>query len=297
MDNEIPDKSINLIIADPPYFEVKGEFDFIWPSFDAYLQDVEKWAIECKRILADNGCLFWWGNVEKIAYSQIIIDRYFKLENVIIWHKPDSMQYQYYSRELARRFTTNNERILFYSNEKNVNAFSIEIKKGMQKYNLKEMDFRKLKQSQNGNPTGWCSNIILGKSIPTEEDWILICSLIRKGNNYKHLLQEYEELRRSFDNIYDLSDIITQSQESTISKGYDHETIKPLKLTKKLIQTTTRKGDMVLIPFGGSGTEVEACIDTGREYICYETKKKHYDTIKEREYKALLQPELCEITV
>jgi len=207
------------------------------------------------------------------------------------------MQYQYYSRELARRFTTNNERILFYSNEKNVNAFSIEIKKGMQKYNLKEMDFRKLKQSQNGNPTGWCSNIILGKSIPTEEDWILICSLIRKGNNYKHLLQEYEELRRSFDNIYDLSDIITQSQESTISKGYDHETIKPLKLTKKLIQTTTRKGDMVLIPFGGSGTEVEACIDTGREYICYETKKKHYDTIKEREYKALLQPELCEITV
>jgi len=37
MDNEIPDKSINLIIADPPYFEVKGEFDFIWPSFDVHI--------------------------------------------------------------------------------------------------------------------------------------------------------------------------------------------------------------------------------------------------------------------
>ena len=46
MKNELPDKSVQLIIADPPYFEVKGEFDFVWKSFDEYLIDVEKWAIE-----------------------------------------------------------------------------------------------------------------------------------------------------------------------------------------------------------------------------------------------------------
>ena len=33
MNNGLPDKFANLIIADPPYFEVKGEFDFIWDSF------------------------------------------------------------------------------------------------------------------------------------------------------------------------------------------------------------------------------------------------------------------------
>ncbi len=47
MNNQLPDKSVQLIIADPPYFEVKGDFDFIWKSFDDYLKDVEKWAIEC----------------------------------------------------------------------------------------------------------------------------------------------------------------------------------------------------------------------------------------------------------
>ena len=84
MNNDLPDKSINLIIADPPYFEVKGDFDFKWSSVDAYLQDVSRWAIECKRVLADNGSLFWWGSVDKIAYTQIILDKYFKIENVII---------------------------------------------------------------------------------------------------------------------------------------------------------------------------------------------------------------------
>ena len=76
LNNTIPDKSIQLIIADPPYFEVKGEFDFVWKSFDDYLKDVEKWAIECKRILADNGSLFWFGDGKKIAYSQFIFDKY-----------------------------------------------------------------------------------------------------------------------------------------------------------------------------------------------------------------------------
>ena len=51
----LEDKSQHLIIVDPPYFEVKGKFDFVWESFDDYLKDVEKWAVEIKRVMADNG--------------------------------------------------------------------------------------------------------------------------------------------------------------------------------------------------------------------------------------------------
>ena len=85
INNRLPDKCANLIIADPPYFRVKGDFDFIWDSFEDYLKDVEKWAIECKRILADNGTLFWWGDAKKIAYSQIIIDKHF---NCLLYTSP-----------------------------------------------------------------------------------------------------------------------------------------------------------------------------------------------------------------
>ena len=83
LDNQLPDKCAQLIIADPPYFEVKGDFDFIWKTFDDYLVDVKKWAIECKRILADNGTLFWYGHSKKIAYSQVIIDNYFEI--IFFW--------------------------------------------------------------------------------------------------------------------------------------------------------------------------------------------------------------------
>lgn len=52
---QLPEKSVNLLILDPPYFEVKGDFDFIWPDFESYQKDVEKWAIACKYVLAGSG--------------------------------------------------------------------------------------------------------------------------------------------------------------------------------------------------------------------------------------------------
>ena len=79
LNNTLPDKCASLIIADPPYYEVKGDFDFIWANFDEYLADVERWGKECKRLLADNGTLFWWGHAKRIAYNQVILDKYFTL--------------------------------------------------------------------------------------------------------------------------------------------------------------------------------------------------------------------------
>ena len=110
--NDLPDKCANLIIADPPYFEVKGEFDFIWSSFEEYLFDVEKWAKECNRILADNGTLFWWGSSKNIAYSQIVLDRSFNLINSLVWNKGSFMGLE--ESEGLRSFAPCTERILMY---------------------------------------------------------------------------------------------------------------------------------------------------------------------------------------
>lgn len=68
LDNILLDKCVNLIIVDFLYFEVKGDFDFVWNSFDDYLKDVEKWVIECKRLLVDNGMFLWYGDFKKIVY-------------------------------------------------------------------------------------------------------------------------------------------------------------------------------------------------------------------------------------
>ncbi len=62
-----PNDSVDLIIADPPYFQIKGEFDFIWKDLDEYLDWSKKWILECKRILKPTGSFYLWG---KIGYGK-----------------------------------------------------------------------------------------------------------------------------------------------------------------------------------------------------------------------------------
>ncbi len=297
----LPDKSVGLIMADPPYFEVKGDFDFIWESFEDYLKDVEKWAIECKRILADNGSLFWWGHAKKIAYSQIIFDKYFNLGNSLIWEKKECQtKAQDYSQ--ARYFAPITERCLFYSNDWDVSSldaimFNPDNFKSIKNYlkgekeqyvkdnNCTSKDFNSMTLEFGCSTTpykNWFCNTTFWE-MPSEPQYKLIqkSGYFKKPYEslraeYESLRAEYEELRRPFNNGHKLNDIILHSQESNISQQYDHDTIKPLGLIKKLLQTTTRKDTLVYIPFWGSGTDSVACHELGLKWLATETSKKHY---------------------
>ena len=111
--NKLPDHCANLIIADPPYFEVKGDFDFAFDDFQHYLQHVEAWAKECARILAENGTLIWWGDYRRIAYVQVILDKYFSLLTNGVWLKINARTMKN-KWEDARCLVNNTERFLVY---------------------------------------------------------------------------------------------------------------------------------------------------------------------------------------
>ena len=162
LNNTLPDKCANLIIADPPYFEVKGAFDFVWEDMQQYLKDCVKWVTECKRLLADNGTLFWYGYAKNIAYSQVILDEYFEFLNFITWVKKDGMQYQYYSVDTARMFTPNNERLLMYENKYNKedNPFAKYLRTQIEANKIKLGEIQVLYPSKTGGLTGCVSNWI-----------------------------------------------------------------------------------------------------------------------------------------
>jgi site-specific DNA-methyltransferase (adenine-specific) len=94
---------------------------------------------------------------------------------------------------------------------------------------------------------------------------------------YEVLRQEYEVLRRPFNQRVLNTDVLKYSQESHVSRKYKHPTQKPLGLTRLLIEITSRKDATVLIPFVGSGTECEACIQLGRNFIGIEKDAKHFN--------------------
>jgi len=288
LDNELPDKCAQLIIADPPYFEVKGDFDFIWKTFDDYLIDVEKWAIECKRIFADNGTLFWWGDKKKIAYSQIIMDKYFELENSLVWRKKDSMQYQYYSPDLARTFNTHNERLLMYSTNTQIeelNSFSKYLKSEFISAKVSNKEISKLFPSVTGGLTGCVSNWLNGDNIITESQYLKIREYLKFNylhRDYKDLRNEYEIERRFFYNTNKFEEVLEFSQEGHITGKYDHDTCKPEKLTRALIQTCSRPNDLVVVPFAGSGTECAMAVKEGRRFVGFDIESKYVDMANQR---------------
>ena len=78
----IPEGTVDCILTDPPYFKiVKDKWDNQWNNIAEYQQFVEKLAIEFKRVLKDNGSLLWFGDDKKIAYCQVVFDKYFNLLN------------------------------------------------------------------------------------------------------------------------------------------------------------------------------------------------------------------------
>jgi len=296
--NDLPDKCVQLMICDPPYFEVKGDFDFIWKSFEDYLKDVEIWAIECKRLLADNGTLFWYGHAKKIAYAQIIFDRHFNLENNI------AIEFNRQTKkgvELFRCFAPVSERCLMYSNEsestnlenalyaESVKAFTpiIEYMKE-QKRMIKE--YFKMKTDNEFNEyinKQTNTKSVVARHYFTHSQWAFptseIYAKLQTVNDevfkkeYEVLKKEYEELRRPFNNFKKLYDIMSFDQEAHITGKYDHDTCKPETLTRALILTCSRPNDLVFIPFAGSGTEVAMAIKEGRNAIGFDIEEKYVE--------------------
>ncbi len=66
------------------------------------------------------------------------------------------------------------------------------------------------------------------------------------------------------------------------SRNEDHPTMKPVELFAYQIQNSTKKGDVVLDLFGGSGTTIIACEQTGRIGYCMELDPKYCDVIIKR---------------
>tara|TARA_R100001460_G_scaffold49459_1_gene87670 strand:+ start:215 stop:1117 length:903 start_codon:yes stop_codon:yes gene_type:complete len=277
--NKLEDKSVQLIIADPPYFEVKGEFDFVWNSFDDYLKDVEKWAIECKRILADNGTLLWYGDAKNIAYSQIIFDKHFNLLNSIVWENTNQAKQSMVNVEGYKSFPPLTERILMYEVdyvETNRNYIREQILKAKDKIVLKEINEVLGTATNGGGVASACLSLDKTEPMMFTEDLYL---KLQKWC-YPYLQKEYKDLARPFENKHKVGDVIRLPNYET--SKFEHATIKPEKLTRILIQTCSRKGDLILVPFAGSGTECAMAAKEGRDFIGFDIEQKYVDMANAR---------------
>jgi DNA modification methylase len=113
----------------------------------------------------------------------------------------------------------------------------------------------------------------------------------------KNPLPQYK--RNNWRNAYELCMYLTKGRAGTFNflsqrdcvntyqyvigrKHSKHPTEKPLGFIKKLIQVSSKPGDIVLDPFMGSGTTAVACKELGRHCIGAETSSDYIKMIDKR---------------
>ena len=306
---QMEDNSVDLVLTDPPYYQVmkqdhagnKYDWDNVWDSFEDYLSFIETCFIEFKRILKQNGSFYCFADDKISTYIQVVGDKYFHLENNIIWHKPNNMPIKGWNN--FRSFAPVTERILFYSGE--VEKTGLQEIYGnrslflpIKEYMLSELSKSKLsKQDVNkllGSPItgGGMACHFFGDTdqyaLPTEEMYskLQTTGFFKRGyeelrREYEELRREYEELRRPFYPLKNYTDVwsipITSAEERC-----GHPTQKPEKIIKRIIETSSRPNDIIFDPFLGSGTTAVACINTGRNFMGIEKDEDYYAIAQKR---------------
>ena len=126
---KLPNNSIDLIFADPPYFmQTEGELlrtdgskfagvNDDWDKFNSYKQYddfCKQWLVECKRILKENGSIWVIGafqNIYRIGY--IMQNLGFWIINDVIWSKSNAVP-----NFMGTRFKNSHETLLWCTKSK-----------------------------------------------------------------------------------------------------------------------------------------------------------------------------------
>ena len=275
--SELDDGSVDLVVVDPPYFEiVKNDWDNQWNSEDEYLDWCDKWTKECARVLKPGRCLYVWGTTKTDTFLHYKLNILNKLDNFfyqswIIWW------YDWGGRT-KKNFARKHEDLIMYSKGKEFlfNADDVRVERAVKKNMALE---RKMS--------------LLEKKIESHFD-VLNKKDQKAWETYRfNKLKDHTEWSDKLETLKEKNTIfqkgkipidVWQKNNHTTAKEYAgwHPTQKPIELLKRIILANTNEGDTVLDCFSGSGSTMIACELTNRNFVGCELDEEYYSKSLER---------------
>lgn len=291
---DIPNKSINLILIDPPYNISKADWDK-WKSVEDYVEFMGQVFKECERVLKDNGSFYFFHNdFEQMAELQHWIKKNtgFIFNSLITWDKGDfrALSWKNPSKKNNLRSWFNTcEYCLFYTFQDETglkiidkkyiapqNPFRNEIIEARTKIGLSTLQVAELGHFYGKiNHGGSVSNWEKGSNIPTKEQYEKLQTFLPLEKPYDELRNKYDELRYTH-NLDGNHNNIWKSVDKR-NTGKLHPTQKPIDILQRIIETSSNEGDTVLDCFMGSGSTGEACLKTNRNFIGIEQDDKYFE--------------------
>lgn len=226
---DVKEETFDLIIADPPYYRIHGDFDFQWKT----RSDYQIWIMDClrefRRILKPTGTVMLWGGLGK---SEIMIARIaVQIEDENLFLRQNWIT-QRNTRGIGtkRNYMSAREDLLFLT------------KSDQYTFNVPYTEERSLRKDLGAN----------GKP---------------RKNIFKRVSNVW----------YDIAEASQSSKERCA-----HPTVKALKLCDRIIQTHSNEGDLIYVPFAGSGSELISAFLNNRNAYGSEVSETYCSLAKER---------------
>lgn len=265
----LKDNSVDLVVADPPYWKVVGEkWDYQWKTEKEYVEWSLKWIKEVSRILRIGGTFYCFGYFRTLALIVPYLEEMgLELRQQIIVDK-GIRSVSGRATKKYKIFPNVTESILFIikDNKKFVKSFLKERQQAL-KLTAKQIN-EAIGVKSNG---GGMWSIYTGKNVceqfPTEELWNKLSVILGFDCPYKNVSQTYNP-QMGFTDVWTDIDFYKEK--------HLHPTQKPLKLIRRLITASSNEGDVVLDPFSGVGSTQISCIQLNRHYIGIELDTNYY---------------------
>ena len=306
----LPDGSIDMILCDPPYNIGKAD----WDSFDDYVSWCGEWIAECWRLLKPTGTFVFWHN-DLVQTSELVCwitkNTGFSFNSFGLWHKPiyrgnawKNTAGNYTGRSFFNVFewfvsfnklgnsATGLERV--YSNPECFKPLKEWYASEKERLGLTDKDIAEYYTKATGRKPHMVQNHYFKNhqfEIPTQAVWDAVYKPLGLSKTYEALRAEYEALRPRLNKAPGVpccNYFRDDDEKAKKGKRPLHPCEKPLSISERLIRTYTNDGEIVLDCFAGSGTTAVACINTGRNYIGFETDA-HYCEVAEERLKQLVK--------
>ena len=264
------DNSIDLVIADPPYWKVVGEkWDYQWKTEKDYVEWSLKWIKEISRILRIGGTFYCFGYFRTLALLvPQLKDMGLELRQQIILDK-GMRAVSGRATKKYKIFPNVTESILFIikDNKQFVKPF---LKERQQALGLTAKQINEALGVKSNGGGMW--SIYTGKNVceqfPTEELW-------HKLSDILDFEMPYNKVAQTFNPQMGYTDVWTDID--FYKEKHLHPTQKPLKLIRRLIEASSNEGYVVLDPFSGAGSTQISSIQLKRHYIGIELDEGYYN--------------------
>ena len=273
---------VKLIYIDPPFATIS---DFKSNGGDKAYTDKIKGAefieflrrrlIIGREILADDGNIILHLDNKRSHYAKILLDEIFgegNYINEIIWHKGREGGSSR-SHSPSSSMPTEYQNILIYSKNRKDRFWNPILGP------YKESTIKNIKKDE----VGWYYT--RGRMGRNPAKWELEAGVGLKSYVLKDPQKSKEEVIRQITNIgaeFVAVGDVWNNEMIKFSQITNYPTEKPEDLLKYFIEASTRKGDIVLDFFGGSGTTAAVAEKLGRRWIVCDIGKLAYYTMQKR---------------